>query len=270
MPERSTRPMNTYQESPYSVSSFSDFFRNNFALLVVAALFFLGGFFFGSIWTERNIYKNGGGPVAAAPAAAPAAAAPAGDTGPTKDQLAKMPALTNKEHVIGGKNPQVTLVEYSDFECPFCAQFHPTIRQVLQDYGDKVQVVYRTYPLPFHPNAQKAAEAGECITKLGGNDAFWKYEDAIFPKQEAMGGKLSPDAINEIAGKVGVNMAQFKSCLDSGEMADVVKQQMDGGTLAGVSGTPSTIVVTKDGPQEIIGGAYPLAQVKATIDKYVK
>jgi protein-disulfide isomerase len=139
----------------------------------------------------------------------------------------------------------------------------------LEEYGDKVQLVYRHYPLPFHPNAQKAAEASECVAKLGGNDAFWKYADAIFAKQTELGGQLNPAAITDAAAAAGVNAASFKTCLDSGEMAAAVKEDMDGGAAAGINGTPGTMIVTDDGVQELIPGAYPYEQVKTMIDKYL-
>lgn len=257
------------QESPYSYNSFINFLQQNFALLVVAALFFAGGFFFGSLWTENNLRKGGG---VAGVAGAPTAAAPdagTAPTGPTIDQLKTMPELTDKDYVLGSKNPKVTLVEYSDFECPFCARFHPTTKQILDEYGDDVQLVYRHYPLPFHPNAQKAAEASECVAKLGGNDAFWKYADAIFAKQTELGGQLNATAITEAATSTGVNAASFKTCLDSGEMAPAVKEDMDGGAAAGINGTPGTMIVTDDGVQELIPGAFPYEQVKPLIDKYL-
>lgn len=255
------------QESPYSYQATVGFLQNNFALLVVAALFFVGGFFFGSVWTDT---KGGGGSKSGTTATAPTAADPAAaPSGPTADQLAAMPELTNSEHSIGAKDPVITLVEYSDFECPFCARFHPTTKQILEDYGDKVQLVYRHYPLPFHANAQKAAEASECVAKQAGNDGFWKYADAVFAENEKLGGKLTPESITAAATAAGVNMTQFKTCLDSGEMATIVKNNLDGGSSAGVNGTPGTIVVTEDGPQELINGAYPYEQVKPILDKYL-
>ncbi|MBP7768295.1 thioredoxin domain-containing protein [Candidatus Woesebacteria bacterium] len=255
------------QESPYSYGAFVSFFQDNFALLIVAALFFAGGFFFGSLWTENNMLRAGGG--TAPTAAVPTAQQPTAPSGPTADQLNQLPKLGANEHVRGAKNPVVTLVEYSDFECPFCARFHPTTKKILEEYGDKVQLVYRYYPLSFHPNAQKAAEAAACIAKQGGNDAFWKYADAVFAKQEALGGQLNPQAITDSAQAAGVNMDTYKKCLDSGEMAAVVKADMDGGAAAGINGTPGTIVMTKDGAQELINGALPYEQVKATVEKYL-
>lgn len=256
------------QESPYSFNSFVDFMQQNFALLVIAALFFAGGFFLGSLWTENNMRKGGlAGTGTAGTAPTLDAGAPA--DGPTKEQLAAMPDLTNSEHTRGAKNGKITLVEYSDFECPFCARFHPVTQQILEEYGNDVTLVYRHYPLPFHPNAQKAAEASECVAKQGGNDAFWTYADTIFAKQEELGGKLTPEAITEAAQATGVNMGTFQTCLDSGEMAAKVTEHTNGGAGAGVNGTPGTIVVTKDGPQELIPGAYPFEQVVPILDKYL-
>ncbi len=256
------------EQNPYSYPAFMLFVQNNFALFVVAAFFFMGGFFLGSVWTERNMLKAG--TKVAAPAAPSAPTDPGVPAGPTAETLKAMPELTANEHSKGSSNAQITLVEYSDFECPFCARFHPTTMQILKDYGSKVRLVYRTYPLPFHPNAQKAAEAGECVAKVGGNDAFWKYADAVFAKQNELGGKLSPEAIIQAVTTAGVNADTVKTCMDSGEMAAKVKADMDGGSAAGINGTPGTVIVTKDGPQELIGGALPYDQVKPMLDKYLQ
>lgn len=257
------------QDSAYSYAATTSFLQQNFALIVMAILFFVAGFFMGSIWTENTLYKKGGTPTAAV-GAGTGAAAPAGETGPTAETLATMPELTDSEHSRGNPDAKITLVEYSDFECPFCAKFHPTMKQVLAEYGDDVRWVYRHYPLPFHPNAQKAAEASECVAKLAGNDAFWVYADTIIDKQESLGNTLTPAAIQEAAQATGVDMAAFKTCLDSGEMAQAVTDDMNGGSSAGVSGTPGTVIVTKDGPQSLIPGAYPFADIKVQIDTYLK
>jgi protein-disulfide isomerase len=97
------------------------------------------------------------------------------------DQAAKLPGLKDQDHVRGNKDAQVLLIEYSDFQCPYCQRFHPTTLQVLEEYKDQVGFVYRHFPLDqLHPYARPAAEASECIKELGGEDAFWKFADKAF------------------------------------------------------------------------------------------
>jgi protein-disulfide isomerase len=254
-------------ESPYSLSSTIAFINNNFALILLAGIIFIGGFFSGSLWTENELLKSGGAKVAgnaAAPSApTPAGAAPVAPPAPV-DQI---PEITDDDHIRGNKNAKVILVEYSDFECPFCARFHPTIAQVAEE-NDDVAWVYRHYPLSFHANAQKAAEGSECVADLVGEDAFWTYSDAL-AETTSKNGTLTPDDIEAAATAAGVNIAAFNTCLDSGKMAEIVTAHAAGGTAAGVTGTPGTIVVTKDGGQELIPGALPLPQVEATVANYL-
>lgn len=94
--------------------------------------------------------------------------------------VANAPAVTDADNYRGKKGAKIVLVEYSDYECPFCERFHPTLTQILDEYKNDVAAVYRHYPLSFHPSAQKAAEAAECVFKLKGNDAFWDYTDRLF------------------------------------------------------------------------------------------
>jgi protein-disulfide isomerase len=235
--------------------------NRNFTLIVIVVLAVWGGY----NWNRaESLLKNG-----IPSGTAPTAAAPTQPSGPTEAQLGKMPKIQNKDHLRGNAKAKVVLVEYSDFECPFCSRFHPTMQQVINEMGDKVAWAYRHYPLSFHPNAQKAAEGAECAAKLGGNDAFWKYSDAI-SEVTSKDGKLSPEAILESAAAAGVNATTFKSCLDSDEMAQVVKDQASAGGTAGVTGTPGTLVVVDGKVKELIPGALPYDSVKATVEKYLK
>jgi protein-disulfide isomerase len=98
----------------------------------------------------------------------------------TSEQLANLPPVTSADYVKGNRNGQVFLIEYSDYECPFCTRFHPTAQKVVDTYSEAAWV-YRHFPLDqLHPNARPAAEAAECVGELGGEDAFWKFTDEIF------------------------------------------------------------------------------------------
>ena len=88
--------------------------------------------------------------------------------------------LTDADHVRGDRNAPIVMIEYSDYECPFCSRFHPTMKQVMQEYEGQIAWAYRHFPLSFHPYAQVLAEGSECVAELGGNDAFWEFTDAIY------------------------------------------------------------------------------------------
>lgn len=182
----------------------------------------------------------------------PTAAAPAGE----------LPAVTKADHVRGDlKKAKVVLVEYADFQCPFCETHEPTMVQLKADYGDDVAWVYRHFPLSFHPNARPSAIASECAAEQG---KFWEYSDAMFAGQQA---SLSGDAatatafITKSAQDIGLNMAKFNKCLTSDAASKAVDADYQSGLTAGVNGTPATFVNGK-----LVSGAVPLATLKAEID----
>lgn len=251
-------------DTPYSFDSFIKYVNQNFVVILLVVIGLGVGFFVGSIWTENQIMKKGG---LAGIGAAPTAAAPTGPEGPTPDQLAQLPEVTDKDHIRGNKDAKVMLVEYSDYECPFCASFHPTLEAMMEQYGDDVAWVYRHYPLPFHPLAQPSAEAAECVAKFHGNDGFWAYSDKLFEMNAA--GTLTEDSMMAAISELGYDQSRVESCVDSGEMKSVVDDHYNSGTTAGVSGTPGTFIVTKDGAQELIPGALPEASVSSLIEKYL-
>lgn len=255
----------TPNESPYSFTALVEFINNNFALIFLFTVMFVAGFIVGSLWTEKQMLKNGlgAGVVVDNPNDA------VSDTGPTQETLALVPEVSKDDHIRGKANAQLTFIEYSDYQCPFCNRFHPTMKQVLDEYGDKVAWVYRHYPLSFHENAQTLAELSECIAKLGGNEKFWQFSDLFYENFATDETLAETENALKLVSQIGMNSTAVKTCIDSGEMTKKVTEQMNGGTKAGVSGTPGTIVVTKDGEYELIPGALPFEQVKALIEKYL-
>jgi protein-disulfide isomerase len=154
----------------------------------------------------------------------------------------------------GPANAPVTIVEFSDFQCPFCGRLTPTIKQVEDKYGDKVRVVFRQYPLPFHQNAQKAAEASLCAADQG---KFWELHDAMFSNQS----ELSVDQLKAKAASLGLNADKFNKCLDSGEKNATIQADIKAGSAAGVNGTPALFINGR-----FINGAVPLDQITTVID----
>ena len=232
-------------------------------LLVVSILL---AFVVGMLW-QRVASLEGGG----TRTTTTAGTGNAGDTAPeppptgklSEDQAAKVPQVTSADWVRGSRDAQVFLIEYSDYECPFCKQFHPTGQQVVDEYGGQVAWVLRDFPLEFiHPNARPAAEAAECVGELGGNDAFWTFSDAAFE-----GSPASLKDLTSLATAAGVAAGAFDDCVVSGRTADLVQADYDGGTAAGITGTPGNFIVNDKGEAWLVPGAVPFETLKATIDE---
>lgn len=171
--------------------------------------------------------------------------------------------VTNDDHIKGDKNAKVTLVEYSDFECSYCSRHQTTIDQIMNDYKGKVRLVYRHFPLSFHENAQKAAEASECASEQG---KFWEMHDKLFANQS----DLSVDNYKKWAKELGLNTSKFNDCLDTGKYTQKVKDQETAGQNYGIEGTPANfvngkpVVVLSNGQWS--GGALPYETFKTYID----
>ena len=169
--------------------------------------------------------------------------------------------VDSSDHIRGNANAQITIVEYSDLECPFCKRFHETLKQVLAAYGDKVRWVYKHFPLDqLHSKADKEAQDAECAGELGGNDAFWAYIDKVFEITPSNNG-LDPALLSSIAQDLGLDRGKFDACLSSGKYADRVEAQFQEGTRLGVDGTPGSFV-----NGESVRGAIPFEALKKIID----
>ncbi|MBU2566242.1 DsbA family protein [Patescibacteria group bacterium] len=182
---------------------------------------------------------------------------------PTTDPTAAAPSLPpaavdeTRDHVYGPADAKVTIIEYSDFECPYCLRHYTTLQQIKKDFPNDVRVVFRHYPLSFHPEAQKAAEASECAADQG---KFWEMYDKIFAANEA--GNMGVDVWKAAAKELGLNTDEFNKCLDGGSKASRVAEDLSEGQNIGVEGTPASFV-----NGELISGAIPYETFKGIIQQ---
>ncbi len=174
-----------------------------------------------------------------------------------------------RDHVRGNPQATISLIEYSDFECPFCKRFHPTAKKIVAAYGGKVNWVYRHFPLIFHnPGAQKQAEASECAAELGGNQAFWRYADLIFERTSSGGKGFPLENLTPLAKEIGLDEKKFQECFDSGRYTARVKEDFNEGVQIGVTGTPGNVLLNNEtGAVRLAVGARPFAEMKAEIDQ---
>jgi len=178
--------------------------------------------------------------------------------------------VTNEDHIKGNPNASVKIVEYSDFECPFCKRFHDTMNQVMDEYGENSDVawVFRQFPLDqLHPkNARRAAVASECANELGGNDAFWKFTDGWF-EVSPTNDRTDFEAVTaQLVSEIGLDENKFKACLTSGKYDQHVQDDIDNAVATGGRGTPWSVVIGPDGTTYPINGAQPYSAVKQIID----
>jgi protein-disulfide isomerase len=178
---------------------------------------------------------------------------------PSKAVMAKI--SLKDEPFKGGKDAKVTIVEYSDFQCPFCAKAYNTVEnQVLKEYGDKVKLYFKHYPLPFHNWAEPSHIAAECA-KQQKPDAYWKLYKYYFDNQSQItADNLKAKSTEALAG-TGVDMAKWNECYDGKKSLAQVKGQMDEGKSVGVTGTPGFIINGR-----LVSGAQPFDAFKAVID----
>lgn len=174
--------------------------------------------------------------------------------------------VVETDYVRGARDAKVSIIEYSDFECPFCQRFHPTVQQALDEYDGEVNWVYRHFPLSIHRGAPAKAEAAECAGELGGNDKFWEYTDMLFARAGGSGTAVRVADLPSMAAEIGINEADFSECLDSGRHAAKVTAAFNEGLSLGVTGTPGSIIVGPNGETRLVSGAVPYQQLKQVID----
>ncbi|MEW6610551.1 MAG: DsbA family protein [Patescibacteria group bacterium] len=180
-----------------------------------------------------------------------------------------LPAVTEADWMRGERDAAVTVVEYSDLECPFCKRLHPTLKQLIAEYEGKVNWVYRHFPLVnLHSQATKEAEATECAGELGGSEGFWSMLDKIYEVTPSNNG-LDLAKLPEYAQEIGLDKRAFTTCLDSGKYTKKAQEQAQGAVLAGGAGTPYSVVVKGD-TKIPVSGAVPLENFKKVIDPLLK
>lgn len=174
--------------------------------------------------------------------------------------------VDDTDHIRGNPDAPITIVEFSDFECPFCARFHPTLKRVLKEYP-QVKWVYRHFPLTsIHGRALGAAVASECAAALGGTDTFWQFTDALIENQHNLGTEL----YTTLAEDLGISLSQFSLCLDSKEPADAVQADLEDAINSGGRGTPYSVVINEDGELFPFSGALQYEQVQLIIESAIE
>jgi protein-disulfide isomerase len=166
--------------------------------------------------------------------------------------------IGENDHIRGNVKAKITLIEFSDFECPFCGRFHPTVKQAMEEYGEDIRWIYKHFPLTgIHPQAQPSAEASECVWEQAGDEGFWEFADAMFENQDRLGSAFYA----EVAQQIGVNIEQYQTCVLERKYQDKVQNDLNQGVQGGVTGTPGSFV-----NGTAVKGAVPYEQLKAIID----
>jgi protein-disulfide isomerase len=247
------------QLRPYAVSA-----TVSAAVVLFAVAFFVLGFAAHAIVDGDDTEPNSSSPAnGAAPTGPSAQGSPAGQ--PTPGPVVR--ASADDDPSWGPVDAPVTIIEFSDFQCPFCHRFwSETLPQIRQEYEGKVRFVYRDFPLvSIHEWAQKAAEAAECADD---QKMFWEYHDLIFGNQDALSEQLNAEGLDGVlatfqsyAADVGLDTSVFNECLDSGKYTSEVQKDVQDGQSYGVTGTPAFFI-----NGQLVSGAQPFASFKTVID----
>lgn len=160
--------------------------------------------------------------------------------------------------ILGKKDAKIQIVEFSDFQCPYCSRGAETMHAVVKKYGSKVSLTFKHYPLPFHERAIPASEMSMCVKKVGGDDKFWKFHDITFKNQD----KLDQESLMKYAKDSGANEAKVKECFEKGEFKEAVAKDMEYGNKVGVRSTPTFFV-----NGQMVAGALPVEQFSEMIDE---
>ena len=208
-----------------------------------------------------GLYFNGG-PGATAAVTGAGTAPVAQEEVDRTDQVA---AVTDADHIKGSIDAPVTIVEYSDFDCPFCSRFHDAMNDIVAT-NENVAWVYRHFPLEqLHPQAELVAIASECVADIAGTEAFWNFTDAYFAARGAQDATPHNVLVPQLAAAAGVNATALNECVTSGRVQANVQEDVDNAIATGGRGTPWSIVIGPTGKTYPINGALPKAAVEQVI-----
>ena len=221
----------------------------------------------GQVEAGLQQYEAEGWSAAQAPEQAAPTPAPTGDT--ISLEVAKK-VTQEGTYILGNPDAEISFVEYSDLECPFCQRLHKsgTIDQVLENYDGKVNFIFKQFPLDFHPQAPMEAEAALCVWSLAGGEMFYSFIDEVFDKSKANGRSFTKETISELGETIGVDKNKLLTCIESGDFkAEAQRQMTEWSTLFGITGTPGNVLINnKTGDWDKLPGAYPYESFKQKID----
>lgn len=196
---------------------------------------------------------------------------PAPDAAPAGQAAAAITADTLRpasatDHIIGSPDAPVVMVEYADFQCPYCGVIYPTLKRIVEESNGQVAWVYRHLPLEsIHPEARPSALAAECLSAQLGDQAFWRFMEDAFANQQNLGSAwYAAEAV-----KLGANMSQFNSCMTNKTFDSRIDADLAEAIQLGGNGTPYTIIVPKEGRAVPFSGALPYSQIKAIVNSVV-
>lgn len=187
-----------------------------------------------------------------------------------RQEVVDIRPVDSTDYIRGNPNAPIMIVEYSDYDCPFCKNFHETMKRVMDEFGVNGQVawVYRQYPIvQLHPNAPRISEAALCVGELAGTDGFWTFSDLVFSERE-INAPTNMLRLNEFAVTAGANSAEFDTCLNSGRYKSIVDATLTEGSVAGIEGTPHSVVIAGN-QKAAIGGAQPYEIVRGIVGTLV-
>jgi protein-disulfide isomerase len=208
-----------------------------------------------------GLYFSGG--VSAAKDTADSVAPVAAD-----DKTSLVKPVTSDDHIRGEVDAEIMIIEFSDFDCPYCNRYHDTMKQLSEKYaGDEVAWVYRHFPLEqLHPQAAGVAIASECVAELGGNDAFWTFADAYLAARGAGDATAHGELIPRVVTEAGIDLTDFSKCFESGRHTESVQADINNAVETGGRGTPWSILVGPTGKTYPINGSLPIATIENLIE----